>query len=43
MQKRGRDWEVATSPDYPASDSEDEEDAPKGFKANPEQRHFINR
>jgi hypothetical protein len=43
MRKRGRDWEVATSSDYPASDIEDEEDGPKGFKANLKQRQFINR
>jgi hypothetical protein len=42
MRKRGRDWEVATSSDYPASDIEDEEDGPKGFKANLKQRQFIN-
>jgi hypothetical protein len=43
MRKRGRDWEVSTSPDYPQSDSEDEDIAYQIFKTNRAQREFIDK
>jgi len=44
MRKRGRDYEASASPEYPDSDSDDEEDdcKHKYFDANGAQRTFIN-
>lgn len=41
MRKRGREWEISARPDYPESDTEDEETRHKFFKTNHVQRDFI--
>jgi hypothetical protein len=38
VRKRGREWEIAADPDYPA---DKRDDAPRFFKTTPEQREFI--
>lgn len=42
MRKRGRDYEASASPEYPDSDSDDEDFKHKYFDANAAQRTFIN-